>query len=78
VPSDIAVSGWLGGKLAYRYGVRVADEQTQSEGFVPRRDADCLTAMTSPVMYDADRGEKHDAFATSLGSAARPQCYPER
>jgi|1186.fasta_scaffold546898_2 uncharacterized membrane protein len=30
----LVVSGWLGGKLAYRYGVRVADEQTQSEGFV--------------------------------------------
>lgn len=29
----IAVSGWLGGKLAYRYGVRVADEATQVEGF---------------------------------------------
>jgi uncharacterized membrane protein len=29
----IGVSGWLGGKLAYRYGVRVADEDTQAEGF---------------------------------------------
>ncbi|WP_202878223.1 DUF2231 domain-containing protein [Kribbella jejuensis] len=29
----LGVSGWLGGKLAYRYGVRVADEQTQREGF---------------------------------------------
>ncbi len=29
----LAVSGWLGGKLAFRYGVRVADETTQSEGF---------------------------------------------
>lgn len=29
----IAVSGWLGGKLAYRYGVRVAAEDTQAEGF---------------------------------------------
>jgi uncharacterized membrane protein len=29
----LSVSGWLGGKLAYRYGVRVADEDTQSEGF---------------------------------------------
>jgi len=31
----LAVSGFLGGKLAYRYGVRVADETTQSEGFRP-------------------------------------------
>jgi len=30
----VAVSGWLGGKLAYRFGVRVTDEVTQAEGFV--------------------------------------------
>ncbi|MEU2923666.1 DUF2231 domain-containing protein [Streptomyces sp. NPDC007251] len=29
----LAVSGFLGGKLAYRYGVRVADETTQAEGY---------------------------------------------
>ncbi len=29
----VGFSGWLGGKLAYRYGVRVADESTQDEGF---------------------------------------------
>jgi uncharacterized membrane protein len=29
----LGVSGWLGGKLAYHYGVRVADEATQSEGY---------------------------------------------
>lgn len=29
----LGVSGWLGGKLAYRWGVRVADEQTQREGY---------------------------------------------
>lgn len=29
----LGVSGYLGGKLAYRYGVRVADEATQSEGY---------------------------------------------
>jgi uncharacterized membrane protein len=29
----LAVSGWLGGRLAYRYGVRVADEATQVEGY---------------------------------------------
>ncbi|MEU6090807.1 DUF2231 domain-containing protein [Streptomyces sp. NPDC047085] len=31
----LAVSGFLGGKLAYRYGVRVADESTQAEGYTP-------------------------------------------
>lgn len=29
----LTVSAYLGGKLAYRYGVRVADETTQAEGF---------------------------------------------
>jgi len=29
----LGVSGYLGGKLAYRYGVRVADEATQATGF---------------------------------------------
>jgi uncharacterized membrane protein len=29
----LGVSGWLGGKLAYHYGVRVADEEKQAEGF---------------------------------------------
>ena len=29
----LGASGWLGGKLAYHYGVRVADEEKQSEGF---------------------------------------------
>jgi uncharacterized membrane protein len=29
----LAASGYLGGKLAYRYGVRVADEVTQSDGY---------------------------------------------
>lgn len=29
----LAVSGWLGGMLAYRYGVRVAHESDQAEAF---------------------------------------------
>jgi uncharacterized membrane protein len=33
----LAVSGWLGGMLAYRYGVRVADDETQLDGFVDTR-----------------------------------------
>jgi uncharacterized membrane protein len=32
----LGVSGWLGGRLSYHYGVRVADESTQREGFVSR------------------------------------------
>ena len=31
----LGLSGYLGGKLAYRWGVRVADEQTQAEGCTP-------------------------------------------
>lgn len=33
----VRVSGWLGGKLAYRWGVRVADEGTRAEGFTRGR-----------------------------------------
>jgi uncharacterized membrane protein len=29
----VGASGWLGGKLSYHYGVRVADERIQAEGF---------------------------------------------
>lgn len=29
----LAASGYLGGKLAYHYGVRVADEATQADGY---------------------------------------------
>lgn len=31
----LSLSGWLGGKLAHTFGVRVADEQTQREGLEP-------------------------------------------
>jgi uncharacterized membrane protein len=30
----LGVSGYLGGELAYHYGVRVADEATQAHGYV--------------------------------------------
>jgi uncharacterized membrane protein len=29
----LGAAGWIGGRLAYRYGVRVADEATQADGF---------------------------------------------
>jgi len=29
----LGISGWLGGMLSYRYGVRVASEATQAEGY---------------------------------------------
>lgn len=31
----LSLSGWLGGKLAHTFGVRVADERTQREGLEP-------------------------------------------
>lgn len=31
----LTVAGYLGGKLAYRYGVRVAEETTQAEAYLP-------------------------------------------
>jgi hypothetical protein len=33
--ASLAVSGCLGGKLAFNYGVRVADEDTPAAGFNP-------------------------------------------
>ncbi len=33
----LAVSGYLGGKLAFRYGVRVVEERLQADGFEQRR-----------------------------------------
>jgi uncharacterized membrane protein len=41
----LAVSGFLGGKLTYRYGVRVADEATQADGY----DRPGEPARTSPA-----------------------------
>jgi uncharacterized membrane protein len=35
----LGVSGYLGGTLAYRYGVRVATEATQREGFDPAEES---------------------------------------
>lgn len=35
----LTVSGYLGGELAYRYGVRVADEATQQRGYASTTDS---------------------------------------
>ena len=47
----LAISGYLGGRLAYRYGVRVATEVTQAEGFRPagRRDDGAAATRQPPV-----------------------------
>jgi uncharacterized membrane protein len=38
--SLLVVSAWLGGTLVYRFGVRVADENTQADGFRSRARAE--------------------------------------
>lgn len=43
----LATAGYLGGKLAYRYGVRVADEATQAEGFAGRDDLGAPNRISS-------------------------------
>ena len=40
----LAAAGYLGGMLAFRYGVRVADESTQDEGYAKRADDDQPTS----------------------------------
>ena len=47
----LACSGYLGGKLAYRYGVRVASEATQAAGFRPggRRPEPAAATRQPPV-----------------------------
>lgn len=35
----VGLSGVLGGELTYRYGVRVADEDTQRSGYAPKEEA---------------------------------------
>jgi uncharacterized membrane protein len=44
----LAVSGWLGGMLAYRYGVRVADEEAQLQGYLHDR-----RRVRRPVTHDS-------------------------
>ena len=35
----LGASGWLGGKLSFRYGVRVASESVQADGFLDSKGA---------------------------------------
>ena len=45
----LAVSGYLGGKLAYRYGVRVADEATQATGYQPTKAEGAVSGDPRPA-----------------------------
>ena len=40
-------SGWLGGQLAYRYGVRVASEADQADGFVAVERTEAMPTSTT-------------------------------
>src|SRR5215475_748208 len=82
----LAVSGYLGGKLAYRYGVRVADEQTQAQGYAakPGRRARA-SAPPGRVTYTrsaatASSGSRHvmpDWDAYSRPAQTAPSLYPD-
>lgn len=45
----LAVTGYLGGTLAYRYGVRVADERTQATGYHGASPPDNTSTDPSPT-----------------------------
>lgn len=53
--AGLAASGFLGGKLAFRYGVRVADEATQATGYTrgraPTETAETKTAGGPPPSH---------------------------
>jgi uncharacterized membrane protein len=44
----LSVAGYLGGKLAFRYGVRVADEPDQVDGYGPTAPTKGATTWPSP------------------------------
>ncbi len=69
----LAVSGYLGGKLVYRYGVRVADEQTQAQGFNSRR---AERAKSGQVAYSRPAPAGPAACAGYADSPAARHGYP--
>jgi uncharacterized membrane protein len=74
----LALSGYLGGKLSYRYGVRVADERTQAGGFTARRPEPALAAQAAPAGSTGPAGNARPAtHAGSTGPAgyARPATH---
>lgn len=54
----VAASGFLGGTLAYRFGVRVADEYAQADGYRPHRgrpERDGLRSDALDTRRESDR-----------------------
>jgi uncharacterized membrane protein len=56
----LAVSGYLGGKLSYRYGVRVAAETTQAEGYLSA-DMRSVPVQPAPHSRRSHRAQDHRA-----------------
>ena len=56
----LAVSGYLGGKLSYRYGVRVAAETTQAEGYLSA-DVRSVPVQPTPHSRRSHRAQNHRA-----------------
>lgn len=52
----LGAAGYLGGDLAYRYGVRVADQATQAEGYQPAAGG---TSTTGGTAATTDTKETH-------------------
>lgn len=79
----LAVSGYLGGKLSYRYGVRVADEQTQAEGFTSGRSTPATVQSPATIAAAAQvpppPGPRHNAPQTRPDPSAWPgDLWPAR
>lgn len=53
----LAASGYLGGMLAFRYGVRVADEETQADGFRQTGNQSRETALKDTATPPASIGD---------------------
>lgn len=53
----LGVSGFLGGKLAYAYGIRVADEATQAAGF--RTTSTTTGTGTTPATRTTEDPDQH-------------------
>lgn len=54
----LAVSAWLGVRLTYRYGVRVADEATQAQGFERTSDDERASATAEGGAPTPDPGSE--------------------
>jgi uncharacterized membrane protein len=71
----LTASGYLGGKLAFRFGVRVADEQDQADGYRTRK----VHAANRSAMRPASAAPPADAaeqnFESEFGSERRLRDY---